>query len=333
VVSERLRSQILQAFNVDIRVGDTVKSGVYHLVDRRGREYCLKRMAYSRAHLRWIEHALGVALQRGFAQFAWGPVAQLPGHDSFFVLTPWLQGAPPFPSDGEALANCAAALAKFHRAGRTGRVDHRGAKRELGQWPAFFLAGQETLRQALTNSGPFRSSRASALGGVLAPYREELLERSVNARQRLAAADYAALVRSARATGSLCHGDSGPANFVVTKNGPHLIDFETLRIDLPVYDLFRMVRLTGKNTDWNFRLTRAILDGYQRVSPLGRADCELLSCWLLFPYKTVKILRRAARTSFRGRDKTVRKLERVLRREAQIRQWVMELDHYAEELG
>lgn len=330
MVSERLRSQVLQAFKIDVRLARTVKSGVYHLVDGRNRQYCLKRMAYSRAQLRWMGRALGIVRERGFEQFAWGPVARLPGHETLYVLTPWLQGSTPSPSDCGALANCAAALAKFHRAGRTRLIVQPGAKQELGQWPVFFQSGREILKQAIAGSGPFRHS--SALSAALGPYKDDLLERTSKAFQRLTVADYPSLVSAARATGSLCHGDSGPANFVITKSGPHLIDFETLRIDLPVYDLFRMIRLTGKDTDWNFSLTRAILDGYRRVSPLGRADCDLLAGWMLLPYKSVKILRRAARTPLGEHGATALKLERVLRREAQIRQWVMEMDHYAQEL-
>ncbi|MHB1627653.1 MAG: phosphotransferase [Bacilli bacterium] len=330
MVSERLRSQVLQVFKVDIRAGRTVKSGVYHLVDVRNRQYCLKRMAYSKERLRWTERALGIVRERGFKRFSWGPLARLPGRETFYVLTPWLTGESPSLSDCAALADCAAVLAKFHRAGRTRRIVQASAHQELGRWPRFFQSGRELLKQALAGSGPFGHSRG--LCAALLPYEDELLTRIHEARQRLATADYTSLVLAARETGSLCHGDSGPGNFVITKSGPQLIDFETLRIDLPVYDLFRMVRLTGKGTDWDFQFTRAILDGYRRVSPLGQADCDLLAVWILFPYKAVKILRRAARTPLHERSAAALKLERVLRQEAQVHQWATELDQYAQGL-
>lgn len=357
-------------FHLHVRRAETVKTGVYRLLSTDGNEYCLKRMRYSEARIRWIDDTLRRLRQNGFTSIAWrepqtaaGSLLTVKNNQKIpYILTPWLAGRQPSAASEDELKACARRLAEFHQAGssllKQDTSPAPGALNLLGKWPQQLRQRRNqlarTIRQANTQSkaiGKQQSTQMLSITGKTEPLHEtwasllhrqgtQLLSRADDALQLLQISSYQSLCLQAAQQGTLCHGDSGPKNFVLTEEGPALIDFETLRIDLPVYDLFRMIRLSCKGNGWPFHTARHILDGYRDVTELTAADYQLLQVWLLFPHKACKLAARfnatansATNTDTRRNlhDRFSRDLAKALRDEQNVCEFLQELKTYATE--
>ncbi|WP_143151537.1 MULTISPECIES: hypothetical protein [unclassified Paenibacillus] len=119
----------------------------------------------------------------------------------------------------------------------------------------------------------------------------------------------------------------------INSKGVHLIDFETLRLDLRAYDLYRVIYNSCKDHKWNFAIARSFLDGYQSVSKLDRNDFHFLKAWLRFP-QTMYLLLRTFKHP-RANDKTAaeRGFHRALLDERKILPFLKQLDQYSKRRG
>jgi CotS family spore coat protein len=319
---------------------EEIKSGVYRLLSPSGNVYCLKRMAYPTDQLRWIDSTLRKIKRKGFAYICWRDPKRSKGKRAFvrpggrgakYILTPWISGSKPRVTSKTDLYQCGKRLAQFHRFSRFAGTRGKGAPYYIGRWPEMLTHERNKMEKEVKRAKA--KQPLSKWEGLMLKYGSEWSKRAKSALERLRKSSYRDLCQKARQTGSLCHGDSGYKNFVLTKQGPVIIDFETLRVDLPVYDLFRFVRSIGKNSDWNFSLTRAILDGYRSVTPLKPADYELLAVWLQFPYKPCKLIKQYRRTrSYSVRRKIVKQLEEAARGEQRIPAFLQHLADYAKDV-
>src|SRR5690606_8894417 len=125
----------------------------------------------------------------------------------------------------------------------------------------------------------------------------------------------------------LCHGDGGPTNFIMNAKGTYLIDFETLRLDLRSYDLYRVIHNSCKDHRWDFEIARAILDGYQSVSKLNETDFRLLKVWTYFPREVFKLLSRYDRS--RNRTDIEKELSIVIQQYKLKDELLRQLDRYS----
>jgi CotS family spore coat protein len=326
---------IARRFGVEVHEIERIKTGVYRLVSTDNHAHCLKRMRYSRARIRWMDGAMKQLRQQGFNAIAWrDPTSRVgkrlivkPTGEFPYILTPWLSGHEPHPQSPRDLAACAQLLARFHRAGRWIDTDNKGALQAVGTWPKLFRT--RTKRIAAYTKRAMLHECTPSLNTLLRRHGDQLLERCNAAERRLLESDYASLCKHDGPHVTLCHGDSGPRNFVLTDQGPALIDFETLRHDLRVYDLYRMIRLACRDRGWPIASARAVLDGYQTVSKLDLGEIELLSLWFLFPHKPARILAQYDRAATSRRDALVRKLEKTLEDEANLPAFLQDLYEYA----
>jgi CotS family spore coat protein len=299
--------------------------------------YCLKKMSYPNNRLIWMDTVLLELRRKGFRTIAWRNPSTFDGKvllvwpnpkTSPYILTPWLKGRTPDPASEQDMYVCAQALARFHRTGQSVNIPSSGAMNLLGKWPNLIQSRMAALKRhilrAKTNSAP------SGMDVILCKYSEELLHRAEQALKTFRQSDYDKLCANAKRTGAyLCHADSGPKNFVMTSEGPSLIDFETLRIDLRVYDLYRLIRLAGKKNGWDFSIAQAVLNGYNSVSKLEPFEYELLGAWLGFPQKAYKTLTRYELAGAAERAELSKKLEKVLIDEQRIPVLLRQLSDYA----
>jgi CotS family spore coat protein len=328
--------KLVQSFQVQAKHTRFVKSGVYRVVSTDGKPYGLKRMSYSLSRLRWMDRVLKRVRLRGFSAISWRNPLQRGGKPLYvksqrggipYILTPWIKGRPPSPSSPTDIEACAAALARFHLAGRQAALSGEGALNVLGKWPSMLRSREALLKRQISKAK--RSGHNRPLDRLLQTHGDSLLQRSQEALSILNDSDYKAASRKASENHALCHGDSGPKNFVMTPNGPYIIDFETLRLDLRAYDLYRMIRLACKNKGWKFTTARAVLDGYHNVSKLVLSDIEFIKIWLLFPNKAYKMLSRFDQSGVQGKRNIERALQDVIADERQLIPFLQQLDSYA----
>lgn len=299
---KRLVKHLGRKFGVSVSLIKPIHRGVYQISTIHNKKYCLKRMAYSISHIRWIDKTLKLVKQHGFERIVWRNSSQPEGKKLYvrsnnnsmpYLLHPWVKGRWPHPKSKEDMRDCAILLAQFHQVGRK-FVPPKGGHDMIGKWPALFREQHNLLKKAVEKASKKRST--SPLNRLLVQYGEETLQRSRTAISILRQSDYYSACRAARSEGSLCHGDGGPSNFIIHSKGMSLIDFETLRLDLPAYDLYRVIHNSCKDYNWDFTIARNLLEGYSSVTELTKIDYELLKVWLRFPRGICKIVRRYERS-------------------------------------
>jgi CotS family spore coat protein len=341
VKSDRSIVQIARKFHLQAQKIDCISRGVYRLSVKDGSEYCLKRMGYPKNRLIWMDTVLLELRRKGFQTFAWRDPKSHAGKillvrpDSKskpYILTPWLHGRTPSPTSDQDMYVCAQTLARFHRTGQSVQIPTNGAENLLGQWPELIKIRTASLERRINKAKSRR--KASKLDDLLCEHGNNLIKRAKQALQTFNKIDYYELCEYANNNGAvLCHADSGPKNFVITEEGPSLIDFESLRIDLRIYDLFRLIRLASKKNRWKFSIARAVLDGYRSISELEPVEYDLLAAWLSFPQKVYRMLTRYERAEELERDDLAKKLEKELKVEQPISALLRQLSNYAARSG
>jgi CotS family spore coat protein len=340
---KRVRSllRIMETFHIDdVRDVRRIKRGVYKLTSQTGELLCLKRMRYSEERVRWMDDTLGKMRQAGFVDIAWRNPRERIGtrlfarasrNDHPYILTPWLSGRIPSGSSTNDMREVAQTLARFHKTSRSIHIPSTGVDNWLGCWPQRLQERTKLLERHVAHAKKRVRQRGDVgkMDELLASHGDHLLKRAHTALYLLQNSKYRDLCKRASKRMTVVHGDSGPKNFVMTEQGPCLIDFETLRVDLRVYDVYRLIRLSSKENEWDVRVAEAILDGYQSVNRLERAEFDLLRVWLYFPQKAFRTLRKYERARERqARDKLTRKLRTMLKEDARLYAFLDDLNQY-----
>ncbi|KIL40539.1 hypothetical protein SD70_12320 [Gordoniibacillus kamchatkensis] len=324
--------ELLHNFGMNPAGIETVKRGVYRVTAPDGELYCLKRMGMPTAQLVWMDSVLLAMRQTGFRSAAWRDPSSAYGKTLYacrsgqsvpYILTPWLTGTVPSSNSLQQLYACAQTLARFHRSGQALNIARKGSVDWLGQWPKLLKARFELMERSIRNvqrgkpSNPFES--------LLQEHGTWLLERGRQALRLVDNKRYRQLCRAAKQSNAvLCHADSGPNNFVLTGDGPALIDFESMRYDLRIFDLYRLIRLASKKNGWSPLAARTIVDGYTSASGSGLADAELdlLKAWLLFPQKAYRAIRKYDRADTASRRRLSSKLTKGIHGEQPIAEFL-----------
>ncbi|KIL35648.1 hypothetical protein SD71_12165 [Cohnella kolymensis] len=313
-----------------------IKKGVYRVVLRKGRKYSLKRMPVTAKRLRWMDRSLRCVRRHGFTRIAWRNPQAKAGRRLFvkkrsggapYVLVPWINGRWPSVHSRRHMRACGAALARFHQAGRPDRLKRRGAVNKVGQWPEELRARHSLIAKMVRRAS--RKKNKLSMDRSLSKHGEEILGFSNQARKLLRERGYRKICRTGSHLTCLCHGDGGPSNFIINSRGTHLIDFETLRIDLRAYDLYRVIYNSCKDHSWKFSIARNILNGYQTVTKLTEEDFAMLSTLLRFPRTTYLLLNRYRRSNRRVKKLIAKQFYRTLSAERKIAAFLKKLDRYS----
>lgn len=327
--------KIVLQFGVQIKKIRKVQNRVYQVISTGGKTFCLKQSYEPVAKLRWTDRTLSRLRKQGFTQIAWRNPASKEGRKLLvrsgkqkpaFTLTPWIEGRWPSPLSQNDMQISGKLLAQFHKTAQRIRIPTAGRVNYIGKWPAIFQGYTHALHTQIKAAR--RNVHDRALNEFLQTNGEEIMQRAWNAMQVLSSTNYRAACAHAYRTNSLCHGDGGPTNFILTAKGAYLIDFETLRMDLRSYDLYRVIYNSCKDHNWNFDIARAILDGYQSVLPLNQTDIQLTKTWLGFPVRTCVRLMRFKKAGARKKAQIINELHGFLNEDRAIGQFLLYLDNY-----
>jgi Ser/Thr protein kinase RdoA (MazF antagonist) len=309
-------------FGVRVRRISKVQNGVYCLTAQNGKRFAFKRMPVYPVTLRWMDRSLLAVRKNGFTKLGWRNRKTKEGKRLYVrlrrggfprILVPWISGRWPSIHSPRDMRACGVALARFHRAGRSSRRPAAGAVNMVGQWPAALGTQHRMMSTIMQNSKQLRKYRTAALGY------------SFEARRLLRQYGYHRICRSRRDTVTLCHGDGGPTNIIMNAKGVHFIDFETLRIDLRAYDLYRVIYNSCKDHGWPFAKIKPFLDGYQSVEKLGQSDFAMLRALLRFPRTTYLLLQTYRRV---GARTIAKEIPRSLGSERRVSAFLERLEAY-----
>jgi CotS family spore coat protein len=330
----KIAAHVLRGFGVKAMRIRRAKKGVYRVVLRTGKTYSLKRMPVSPKVLRWMDRSLHSISANGFNRLAWrrrhtkaGRRLLVKAGGRSYILTPWISGRWAKPRSARDMRACGAALGHFHKAGGRNRRLKPGAVNRVGKWPSELRAKHLMISKLVLKSAR-KKHNLHGMDRLLRRHGREILRYSRQARRLLNIRGYRKACRNRRLI-RLCHGDGGPSNFIRNAKGMHLIDFETLRVDLRAYDLYRVIYNSCKDHAWRFSIARQILDGYQSVTKLSKADYAMLSTLLRFPRTTSLLLNRYRLFNIRGRKRLAKPFTRALRAERRMAVFIRKLRRYA----
>lgn len=149
---------ISKKFGIRVKHMEIIQNGVYKIMTTKGKEYCLKRMAYSPVRLRWIDKTLRRLRRRGFTKIVWRNPKRHTGKHLFvkrsrqsppFVLHPWVKGKWPSPKSSVQMKKCGILLAKFHQFGSKIAIPKEGINNQMGKWASYLRREQKLLQQAV----------------------------------------------------------------------------------------------------------------------------------------------------------------------------------------
>lgn len=323
-------------FHLEVEESEQIKSGVYRIKATNGKTYCIKKMDYPHEEVAWIDQALKAIMGRGHVHICWSDPSEnrkqlirLRQKDTerIYVLTPWVSGRTPKASEHKDMHACAQELATFHMAGRDIQVQRCKARDWLGQWPKLFREYKHVIKTCVREAE--HKQLPQPMKEMLTTHGKQILLEATKAIGILQNSNYQQLCLDGANKRTCCHADSGPKNFVFSNEGPVLIDFETLRMDLRIYDIYRMIRLANKSNRWDFSIAQTILDGYCSVDEISKSEYDLLAAWLLFPHKSYRILRKYSNTNTEGKRELEKKLYKELEARMFLPQFLQNLHEYA----
>ncbi|MGK5510128.1 phosphotransferase [Brevibacillus formosus] len=319
---------IVKQFGVRVRQQKKIRAGIYQIVTPDGRALSLKRMPKGVGRARWIDRML-LRVRGSGSLLAWRNPNRPEGRRAYhlskkgeiFVLTPWISGRKPSPSSLADMRACGVALARFHEAGLTA-LKGNFAYSEMGTWFATLRKRHCYIQTKMANAR--RNGFSQPINRFIKQHGPEIIRYARQAEELLKSSGYLSYRRHPHKHGILCHGDGGPSNFIINDEGTYLIDFETLRVDLRAYDLYRIIYNSCKDYQWDFSIAKAILDGYHQVAYLDKSDYKLMSAWLRSPFSTYLVVSGFKRIPF-----TMKRLRWALDSERRIGPFLQELDEYA----
>lgn len=90
--------------------------------------------------------------------------------------------------------------------------------------------------------------------------------------------------------GCLCHGELNHHHILVGSGYTAIIEFNKMHMGVQMTDLYHFTRKALEKHDWNLNLGSRMLEAYDRILPMGRAEREYLYYLFLYPEKYWKQL-------------------------------------------
>ncbi|MGO0061421.1 phosphotransferase [Brevibacillus fluminis] len=337
---QKMVVRLARHFQLKVAASEQVKAGVYRVTAQNGKTYCIKRLKYEADEVIWIDRLLRKLKRKGYSNICWRDPDEAhhklihmksAGAKEHYVITPWIDGQMPDPRDHEDMRTCARELAAFHQAARGISLAACAAREWLGKWPEQFLLYRQMITKYVKKAE--RGRLSEGLADFFQEHGKNIVHDADVAIEMLAKSRYADLCQQAKEVKTYCHADCGPKNMVISKTGPILIDFETIRMDLRIYDIYRLIRLANKSNDWDFSIAQTILEGYESVERIAKEEYALLAAWLLFPHKTYRILRKYNTRTDEGKRELEQSLQQEQRARANVTGFLQKLHAYMKRGG
>ncbi|SDS12304.1 spore coat-associated protein S [Paenibacillaceae bacterium GAS479] len=83
---------------------------------------------------------------------------------------------------------------------------------------------------------------------------------------------------------NLCHQDFAAGNLIKARRGYHVIDLDSLTIDLPARDIRKIFNKIMKKKGWSILKATSMLRAYHGTHPLKLEECRVIYADLLYPH-------------------------------------------------
>lgn len=252
----------------------------------------LKQTRKKTENLKFIKEAQVYLAQQGFKNMA-PLVSSKSGVPYFklkndvFILTPWIEGREPSYKSISDIQMVAYMLAEMHCKSK-GFLKYPADKAKYGKWPQKLQKKERELKLFVELAGGAKEK----FDMLFLEHADWLMTRTREACQLLEGPEFNILVENAKKTGYLCHGDTAVRNCVVKNDETVFIDFDSMSQDLPVIDLWRLLRRSLRRNKWSIKFVNGVLEAYEINRKLSREEKVVLSALLTFPEKAWRLAHR-----------------------------------------
>ena len=209
-------------------------------------------------------------------------------------------------------------LALLHRVLRTPPDVKISAKEDLEQ--EFFRHNREMkkVRSFIRNKvgkGEFES--------LYLKHFDAMFEWAAGAIEKLKDSDYQSLLQKSQEDHTVVHGDYNYHNILITPTGLATTNFEHFHEGIQVSDFYYFLRKTMEKNQWNIELGSRMVENYNRIHPLSKAELNYIAVCIAYPEKFWK----AANSYYRSSKswisiKNVEKLELAIEQTEKKKQFL-----------
>lgn len=206
-----------------------------------------------------------------------------------YILTDFIAGRECDFFDKNDITDATCLLANFHKASK-GYVHPSNIYMQnyLGLTPKWYAKKIKEFNRIKNRA----SSRKTKFDSLLMEHIDYFIERSETALVKLKQSKYAELVKKANIGLPVCHNDFSYYSVLCTDQGLYLINFDSCRYELSVFDLADFIVRRMRKCNWDIDEAKRILALYSTTVPLSKDEMDLLKIIIHFPEKLCKTINR-----------------------------------------
>lgn len=207
---------------------------------------------------------------------------------TIYILKNWVNGREIFFNDEEEIYDSVKNLAVLHKCGSNFKGGNRYKNYvKLGTLPNKLNRHNIELvriRNKIRKMGKWSEFDICFLSSFKYYYKK-----AVEALSLIESSEYTSLVNKYNNNNVITHGQYIHHNILIANAKLYTMNFEYCNIDIPVIDLYRLLRKVLEKNDWDIKLGLKAIEKYISINPLNKTELNLLLYLIMYPEKFWKI--------------------------------------------
>lgn len=208
--------------------------------------------------------------------------------DTIYIMKNWINGREIFFNDESEIYNSVKNLALLHKCGtnfvNNNRYQNYIKLGTLGTKLSKHNVELVRIRNKIRKLGKWSEFDICFLSSF-----NYYHEKAIEALSLIEDSNYYNLVDKYLKTNVITHGQYIHHNIIVNNRKLYTMNFEYCNIDLPVIDLYRLLRKVLEKNDWNTKIGLNTIEKYNSIYTLSKDELNILLYLLMYPEKFWKI--------------------------------------------
>jgi CotS family spore coat protein len=249
--------------------------------------------------------------------------------EDLYILKEWVEGREIYFNDQDEILLAIESMAKLHKStknmlgqkkyriyDKTGNLIHtlkrhnvelvriRNKIRKMGKWSEFDILYLKCFQDYYMDAQKTLKQMSPIYNNVIASYNNKVI----------------------------IHGLCNHHNLIIDRYGKlHMFNFEYAAYDLPVVDIYRMLRKILEKNDWDISIGIYAIKKYLEVNPLNKEELKIMLYLFMYPEKYWKISNYYFNLNKAWKPKqTLIKLKRLLAQEEKKKEFIAYLEDFIE---
>lgn len=208
--------------------------------------------------------------------------------DSVFIIKDWMNGREIFFNDEEEIMAAVQNLAILHKSG----TNYKVTSKQKGYVKLGTLENRLNRhnRELIRIRNKIRKlGKWSEFDIIFLENYSYYFDKAQEAMAYIEKSQYNNLVQKYRKQSVIIHGQYIHHNILVKNNNLFTLNFEYCNIDLPILDLYRLLRKVLEKNDWSTTIGLKAIEKYLATNNLDKGEVDLLLYLFIYPQKFWKI--------------------------------------------